>query len=383
MENELRDMVSLICTHIPCCNGISVTSPDIQRNINNSKVSDHHAIIPTDNIRKFDLSTLPEGEMNILSLISAKVICAVSAPHKYEAVKAVLKCEGTDFSATGRTVVQDGWKATDSRIKAMLKKDKEDSDEKVDTSINFSAKALSALSEGQIISSVKSCTSEHWTTPPKPYTEDTLLKAMETAGNKDYDENADVEKKGIGTPATRAPIIESLVKRQYIQRKKKQIFPTEKGIELINVVPDEVKNAKMTADWETELQSVEKGLRSAQSFIQKIEVFTRNLCSTYSSVADNAVFTKKAEGGATGKCPKCGSEVKKGKFGYYCTNKCGMNLSKVYGKVLTDTQLQHLLEGKQITYTVKDKKTIVLPEVEENNYQGKTYYQWKVKRNER
>lgn len=380
MENELRDMVSLICTHIPCCNGISVTSPDIQRNINNSKVSDHHAIIPTDNIRKFDLSTLPEGEMNILSLISAKVICAVSAPHKYEAVKAVLKCEGTDFSATGRTVVQDGWKATDSRIKVMLKKDKEDSDEKVDTSINFSAKALSALSEGQIISSVKSCTSEHWTTPPKPYTEDTLLKAMETAGNKDYDENADVEKKGIGTPATRAPIIESLVKRQYIQRKKKQIFPTEKGIELINVVPDEVKNAKMTADWETELQSVEKGMCSAQSFIQKIEDFTRSLCSTYSSVADNAVFTKKAEGGATGKCPKCGSEVKKGKFGYYCTNKCGMNLSKVYGKVLTDTQLQHLLEGKQITYTVKDKKTIVLPEVEENNYQGKTYYQWKVKK---
>jgi len=382
MDGELRKMVNLVCQYIPCCNGITVTSPDIQRNIDNEKVGDHHAILPTDNIAKFDLSTLPEGEMNILSLVASKVILAVSAPHKYEAIKAVLKCEETDFSATGKTVIQDGWKATDSRIKSMLKQDKAEDDEKVDTNINF-AKALSALSEGQVINSVKPSTSEHWTTPPKPYTDDTLLKAMETAGNKDYDENADVEKKGIGTSATRADIIESLVQRQYVFRKKKQIFPTEKGIELINVVPDEVKNAKMTADWETELQSVEKGLCSAQSFIQKIEDFTRNLCSTYSSVADNAVFTKKAEGGATGKCPKCGSEVKKGKFGYYCTNKCGMNLSKVYGKVLTVTQLQHLLEGKQITYTVKDKKTIVLPEVEENNYQGKTYYQWKVKRNER
>ena len=380
MENELRDMVSLICTHIPCCNGISLTSPDIKRNINNSKVSDHHAIIPNDNISKFDLSTLPEGELNILSLISARVICAVSTPHKYENVKAVLKCEGADFSATGRTVIQDGWKATYSRIRSLLRADNADDEEKVDTNINFS-NVLSALSEGQVINSVKSRTSEHWTSPPKPYTEDTLLKAMETAGNKDYDENADVEKKGIGTPATRSLIIESLVKRQYIQRKKKQIFPTEKGIELVNVVPDEVKNAKMTADWETELQSVEKGLCSAQSFMQKIEDFTRNLCSSYGTVAENAVFEKKAEnGGITGKCPKCGSEVKKGKFGYYCTGKCGMNLSKVYGKVLTDVQLQHLLEGKQITYTVKEKKTIVLPEVEENNYQGKTYYQWKVKK---
>ena len=368
MESELRDMVNLICTNIPCCNGISVNSPDIKRTINNDKVSDHHAIIPTDNIKKFNLSTLPDGEMNILSLISAKVILAVSAPHKYEAVKAVLKCEGTDFSATGRTVIQDGWKATDSKIKSLLKSEKNDEEEKVDTGVNCSAKALSALSEGQVINNVKSSTSEHWTSPPKPYTEDTLLKAMETAGNKDYDENADVEKKGIGTPATRAPIIESLVQRQYIFRKKKQIFPTEKGIELINVVPDEVKNAKMTADWETELQSIEKGHISAQVFMQKIEDFTKELCSTYSSVADNAAFAKKAEGGATGKCPKCGSEVKKGKFGYFCTGKCGMNIGKVYSKVLTDTQLKHLLEGKQVTYTIKDKKTIVLPEVEENNY---------------
>ena len=380
MESELRDMVSLIYTYVPCCNGISVNSPDTKRTVNNDKVSDHHAIIPTDNIKNFNLSTLPDGEMNILSLISAKVILAVSAPHKYEAIKAVLKCEGTDFTATGKTVIQDGWKATDSRIKSMLKQDKSEDDEKVDTNINFSAKALSALSEGQIINNVKSSTSEHWTTPPKPYTEDTLLKAMETAGNKDYDENADVEKKGIGTPATRAPIIESLVQRKYIFRKKKQIFPTEKGIELINVVPDEVKNAKMTADWETELQSIEKGLIPAQGFMQKIEDFTKELCSTYGSAADNSAFAKKAEDGITGKCPKCGSEVKKGKFGYYCTGKCGMNIGKVYSKVLTDTQLKHLLEGKQITYTIKDKKTIVLPEVEENNYQGKTYYQWKIKR---
>lgn len=305
----------------------------------------------------------------------------ISAPHKYEAVKAVLKCEGTDFSATGRTTIQDGWKKYDSRIKSLLKSDQNDDEEKVDTNINFSAKALSALSEGQIISNVKSVTSEHWTSPPKPYTEDTLLKAMETAGNKDYDENADVEKKGIGTPATRASIIESLVKRQYIQRKKKQIFPTEKGIELINVVPDEVKSAKMTADWETELQNIEKGQISAQGFMQKIEGFVRDLCTAYGSAAENAVFEKKTENSSvTGKCPKCGSEVKNGKFGYYCTNKCGMNLSKVYGKALTDTQLQHLLDGKQVTYTVKDRKTTVLPEVEENNYQGKTYYQWMVKR---
>lgn len=370
MERTAAEMVKLVCRYITCCNGINI-EPDIKRIINNKKVSDHHALLPTAQIAEKDLNSLPESERNILYLVSAKLICAVAEPHKYEAVKAVLTCENSEFTANGKTVINDGWKRLDSRIKSLLKGG--DTEEKSDSP----EKSLPELTEHQTFENVSAATAEHWTSPPKPFTEDTLLSAMETAGNKEYDENSDVEKKGLGTPATRAAIIESLVKREYVERNNKQLVATDKGVNLINVVPDEVKSPKMTAAWETELQKIEKGVSNPDMFMKQIQDYVKQLCINYGSAAENSSFSN--ERTAIGTCPKCGKEIKKGKFGYYCTGKCGMNLAKVYGKELTETQLKRLLEGKEVSYTANGKKTIVLPEVFENNYQGKIYFQWKTK----
>ena len=238
------------------------------------------------------------------------------------------------------------------------------------------AKALPELTQGQSFDHVKAAKAEHWTTPPRPYTEATLLSAMERAGNGEYDEGT--EKKGLGTPATRAGIIEELVANEYIQRKGKQITATEKGVKLISVVPDEVKSPKLTAEWEMQLQQIEHGKASASAFMDSIIAYVREICTKYSTVDDSVSFRRKAE--SVGKCPHCGGEVKKGQYGYYCTQKCGMYLAKVFGKVLTDNQLMRLLSGKETSFTVDGRKTIVLPEAVEHTYNGKTSWQWRTKK---
>ena len=218
MAQTALDVVKLCNTYFGF--GISHT-PDISKVINNSKVSGHHAIIPTSGIATADLSALPTGEKNILTLIATKLICATAPAYKYEAVKITAICNNTEFTATGRTVFDMGWKRF---VKQTDKKNDE--------------KTLPAVSEGQTFT-VQASKGEHFTSPPKPYTEDTLLSAMEKAGNEDYDE--DTEKKGLGTPATRAATIESLVKNGYVERDGKQLRATDRGKELIKVVPDEVK----------------------------------------------------------------------------------------------------------------------------------------------
>lgn len=343
MQQTAAEMVKLVCKHITCCNGISIIDPDIKRITNNSKVSDHHALLPTALIAEKDLNAIPESERNILFLISSKLICAVAQPHKYEAVKVVMKCEGNEFSASGKTVINDGWKKLDSRIKSLLKGD-ECEEKASDTD-----KRLPELSEGQSFDNVSASVSEHWTSPPKPFTEDTLLSAMETAGNKDYDENSDVEKKGLGTPATRAAIIEGLVKREYVKREKKQLTATDKGVNLINVVPDEVKSPKMTADWETDLQSIEKGTKSSDEFMNQIEAYVKQLCSDYGSAASNVSFEKKAE--AVAVCPKCGKNVIEWQKGFSCEsgkNGCGFVVWKtIAGKSISAAQAKKLIEKKR------------------------------------
>lgn len=333
--------------------------PDIKKVINNSKVSGHHAIIPTSGISTADLSSLPTGEKNILTLIATKLICATAPAHKYEAVKLTGICNGTEFTATGRTVLEMGWKAY---AKQSDKKNEE--------------KSLPAVSEGQTFTAAAS-KGEHFTSPPKPYTEDTLLSAMERAGNENYDE--DTEKKGLGTPATRAATIESLVKNGYVERDGKQLRATDRGKELVKVVPDEVKSAKLTAEWESKLQQIEHGSLPEAVFMSGIQQFITEMCSKYGSV-DKSVSLSDGGNEPVGKCPKCGGEVVKGKFGWYCKGKCGMNIAKVYGVELSDTQVKGLLNGKSTSYTSKGKKTIVRPEIVENPYNGKMYYQWKTER---
>ena len=338
--------------------GISHT-PDIKKVINNSKVSGHHAIIPTNSLATADLSSLPTGEKNILTLIAAKLICATAPAYKYEAVKLTGICNGTEFTATGRTVLDMGWKAYAKQ-----------SDKKNDE------KSLPAVSERQTFT-VQASKGEHFTSPPKPYTEDTLLSAMERAGNEDYDE--ETEKKGLGTPATRAATIESLVKNGYVERDGKQLRATDRGKELVKVVPDEVKSAKLTAEWESKLQQIEHGCLPETVFMSGIQQFIAEMCRKYGSV-DKSVSLSDGGHEPIGKCPKCGADVVKGKFGWYCKGKCGMNIAKVYGISLSDAQIKGLLDGKSTSYTSKGKKTIVCPEIVENPYNGKMYYQWKTER---
>ena len=336
----------------------TVDSPDLSRCINNTKVTGHHAIIPTASIAAADIAGLPDGERNILTLIANRLLCASAQAHQYEAVKVTADCNGTLFSANGKSVLRNGWKAHSVKVR-------EENEEK----------ALPAVTEGQCFT-VAASKGEHFTSPPKAYTEDTLLSAMEHAGQAEYDE--DTEKKGIGTPATRAGTIEGLVTHGYVERRGKQIVSTEKGRRLISVVPDEVKSAGMTADWENKLHQIECGQYSPDSFMGEIEGFVKDICARYGSVDDSVTFGGGAD--SIGNCPKCGKPVIRGKYGYYCSAKCGMNVAKVYGKALSDAQISGLLIGKPTSYTANGKKTTVLPEVVSNDYKGKTYYQWKTKR---
>ena len=355
------DMLQTAFDVVNLCNtifGFSIShTPDIKKVINNAKVSGHHAIIPTINIASADLDSLPNGEKNILSLIATKLICATAPAHKYEAVKITAMCNETEFTATGRTVLDMGWKR-------FIKSDKN------------VEKSLPAVSEGKTFT-VQASKGEHFTSPPKPFTEDTLLSAMERAGNENYDE--DTEKKGLGTPATRAATIESLVRNGYVERDGKKLHATDKGRELIKVVPDEIKSARLTAEWERKLQQIEHGSYSADSFMSEICSFISSMCSKYGSV-DTSVSLSNGSNEPIGKCPKCGADVIKGKFGYYCKAKCGMNIAKVYGVELSDFQVKGLLNGKSTFYTSNGKKTIVRPEIVENPYNGKMYYQWKTER---
>lgn len=235
-------------------------------------------------------------------------------------------------------------------------------------------KTIPRVSEGQTFK-VNASKGEHFTSPPKPFTEDTLLSAMERAGNEDYDD--DTEKKGLGTPATRAAVIEGLVKNGYAKREGKAVRATDKGKELISVVPDEVKSAKLTAEWENRLHLIEQGNYSADSFVSEISGFVSEMCQKYGTAVQSANLTEQGHK-PIGKCPQCGGEVLNGKYGIYCKNKCGMNLTKVYGVQLSDEKMLDLLNGRQTSYTKNGRKTIVLPECVENPWNGKMYYQWKT-----
>ena len=234
-------------------------NPDIKRVLNSKKVTDHHAIIPTMEIAKADLAALPETERKILSLVANRLLCATGEKHLYETVKAELSCGGYTFAASGKSVLKNGWKDFEDAFKRSFKttEDKEQGDKK-----------LPELSKGQTFDGVQTKISEHYTTPPKHFTEDSLLSAMERAGNEDMSD--DVERKGLGTPATRADIIEKLVKDGFVKREKKQMIPTEDGMKLITVLPDVVKSPKLTADWENALTLVAKGEYSKEEFMDGI-----------------------------------------------------------------------------------------------------------------
>lgn len=344
MEQTALSLVALIPQHISIAAGQTVENPDIRRCINNSKVSDHTALLPTEKIASADLKAVSEGERNLLYLVAIRVLCAVSAPHMYESVRVSLQCADAVFTATGKTVQQDGWKGIDQLLRSKLKQQEASEQEE-------SCKALPSLEQGQVIEQVAASVVQRSTHPPKPYTDDTLLAAMERAGNDDYEED-DVEKKGIGTPATRAGIIENLVDRQYIERQKKKLMPTQKGIQLIALVPEHLKSAKTTAQWDTVLQHIEQGKSemSADAFIDGIEEQIRQLLAEYGGSASegNPFQTERAE---IGVCPKCGKAVREYPKSFSCESGkdgCGFVIWKtVCGKEISAAQAGKLLNKKK------------------------------------
>ena len=311
-------------------------NPDIPRVLNSKKVTDHHAIIPTMEIAKADLAALPETERKILSLVANRLLCATGEKYLYETVKAELSCGGYTFATSGKSILKNGWKDFEDAFKRSFKttEDKEQEDKK-----------LPELSEGQTFDGVQTKISEHYTTPLKHFTEDSLLSAMERAGNEDMSD--DVERKGLGTPATRADIIEKLVKDGFVKREKKQMIPTEDGMKLITVLPDVVKSPKLTADWENALTLVAKGEMEREDFMGDIETMVSGLIHTYHEVSDEQKKMFAQEQKVLGKCPNCGGEVVKGKYGAFCKNKCGMNVSRIMGVSLSDEQVESLLAGKK------------------------------------
>ena len=341
MEGTAKNVIEAIFNSLLFEQNI-MFNPDIKRILNSKKVTDHHAIIPTMEIIKQDLKAIPESEMKILSLCANRLLCATGEKHIYNSTKAVITCNNTVFKVSGKEVWKNGWKEFEDFFKNSYKtaEDKSDAEEE---------KKLPELREGMMIAVEQTKVSKHFTQPPKHYTEDSLLSAMERAGAEDMGD--EVERKGLGTPATRADIIEKLVKDGFVKREKKQMIPTEDGMKLITILPDVVKSPKLTADWENELTLVSKGEVTAEQFMSGIEAMVTDLVKTYHSVSDEykAMFgTGKGGQEVLGKCPKCGADVVRGKFGAYCTGKCGMNVGKALGVTLSDSQVKSLLQGKKI-----------------------------------
>ena len=312
MGGTAADIIALLCEKLPFMAGADFT-PEVAKVIDSKKVSDHHAIIPTMELAKADPDALPESEKNILTLAGARLLFATAEPHIYEAVTAVFSCAGTDFTARGKTVLAEGWKELERRYRATLK-DKPEAEDGENADVT-----LPELSEGQGFPNPAAKVTEHTTTPPKPHSEASLLSAMERAGNGDTD--PDAERRGLGTPATRAAVIEKLVNSGFVERKGKQLIPTKDGNNLVCILPDVLTSPKLTAEWENNLTQIAKGAADPEDFMRRIEDMARELVRTYASVLDGKQDLFKTEKPEIGKCPRCGSPVHEGKKNYYCSNR--------------------------------------------------------------
>ena len=298
--------------------------PDIDRVTDDSKVTDHHAIIPTVEIARTDLTELPSGERDVLTLLAVRLLCATTQAHRFETVTAMLDCQGHTFTAKGKTILQSGWKEVERIHRMSIRQSETEHRENEDA-------ALPVLKEGQTFETVSASLREGKTSPPKHYTEDTLLSAMENAGAEDMPDDA--ERKGLGTPATRAATLEKLVSAGFVQRKKKQLIPTEKGRNLIAVLPDNIKSPILTAEWESMLKQVEHGELSATSFMDQIADMSRTLVKEHTApeerFADLFPSSKGTVHEAVGVCPRCGAPVYEGKKGFFCDNReCSFALWK-------------------------------------------------------
>ena len=306
-----ESLVSGLWPLLPFAAGLDL-SPQFGRVLNSKKVSDHHAIVPTMEFVQKGFDGLTEGEKKLLSLVCCKLLCAVAAPHVYEAVTATFTCAGNTFTAKGKTILTPGWKELDRRFKASFKTDADDTAPEP-------ARELPEITEGQTFDKVTAAVTEHFTAPPKSYTEDTLLSAMERASADDLPEDA--ERQGLGTPATRASILEKLVQMGFVERRGKQLLPTKDGHNLACVLPEVLTSPQLTAQWETELTAIAKGQADPEGFMAGIAEMTRDLIVGYSQISEDAQKLFQTERVVIGKCPRCGESVYEGKKNYYCGNR--------------------------------------------------------------
>ena len=333
------DMVSLIPELVRISADICNAEQPVTMNTticNSKKVTDHHAIVPTVSVLEADISVLPTGEREILRLVSRQILCAVSEPFRYAETVAVLDCGGHIFTVKGRETLADGWKAyteneTNDRILPELKENAE-----------YFVKSVS-LKEGT-------------TTPPAHFTEDSLLHAMETAGKEEMPEDA--ERKGLGTPATRAAILEKLIRNGFVERKKSKksvnLIPTHAAFSLITVLPEQLKSPLLTAEWEYRLKQIEHGKLNADEFLSDIADMLSDLTKNYHAVQGAEVLFPSGRD-VIGRCPRCGSEVTESKKGFFCENtqcRFGMWRDNKFWKskhvTLTKAQASEMLQGKRV-----------------------------------
>ena len=314
MAEGLPVLVNLVANAMPFRKGIAI-SCDKGAVINDKKVTDHHAVIPTRNIREADLTALPVGERAILELVALRLLCAVAQPYTFAETAVVVECDGAEFTAKGRTVKQPGWRALDAAYRASMKSAPEQDG-------NSEDKALPELAEGQELPVAGAAVKEGKTTPPKHFTEDTLLSAMETAGKDDMPEDA--ERKGLGTPATRAGILEKLVSTGFLERKKSkktvQLMPSHDAISLITVLPEQLQSPLLTAEWEYRLGKIERGELAPEDFMAEITAMLKELVGTYQVIKGSEyLFAPPRE--VVGRCPRCGGEIAEMQKGFFCQDK--------------------------------------------------------------
>lgn len=285
----------------------------IKRVINNAKVSDHHAILPTKEAVEKGIADLPADKKNLMMLICQQLVQATGEEYLYEQTDITVKCQEHDFKARGKIPVQMGFKEVEKAFKHLCVKAEPVEEKEKETSIP------AGYEEGMRLFPVKAEKTTHYTSPPKPFNEDTLLAAMETAGNKEFD--SETEKKGLGTPATRASIIEKLVSSGYAQRKGKQILPSTEGKELVKVMPEYLKSAVMTAEWENQLLMMEKGQITDTQFMGEITSLVRKILEVCREIPEEERRRFQTAREVIGKCPVCGCDVFEGKQNFYCSNR--------------------------------------------------------------
>ena len=312
MTEGLPVLVNLVANAMPFRKGIAI-SCDAAQVINDKKVTDHHAVIPTRNLQGADLSGLPVGERMILELVALRLLCAVAEPHSYSETAVTVESAGAEFTAKGKTVKRPGWRALDAAYRATLKN--------AEPNKGTEDKALPELAEDQTLPLSNAAVKEGKTSPPKHFTEDTLLSAMETAGKDDMPEDA--ERQGLGTPATRAGILEKLVSTGFLERRKSkktvQLMPSKDAVSLITVLPEQLQSPLLTAEWEHRLSEIERGELAPEDFMAGISAMLRELVGTYQVIKGTEyLFSPPRE--VVGKCPRCGGDVAELQKGFFCQN---------------------------------------------------------------